>query len=224
MADRHILLDVNTPEDYRQALACWSRKDVPTAAECEEILTAVVPVEERVLRHGRKVAEVACRIGTALVETGLTVDLEALMAGGLLHDIAKGCKDHALAGQQMLIEMGYPRIGEIVGSHTDLQIDETSEITEAEVVHIADKLVAQEDIIGIEKRFEPPLRKWARDPVAMDHIERRRAVAVKLQKKNRGRPVPPPASAVSFLTDRPDRSGKTKSCLRSISKTALGLI
>ena len=186
VADRRILLDVNTPKDYREALVCWSRNDVPTAEECEEILTAVYPVEKRVLRHCRKVAEVAGRIGQALFEKGITLDLEAICAGGLLHDIGKGSKDHALVGQQMLFKMDYPRIGEIVGGHTDLQVDDTSRITEVEVVHLADKLVERDKIIGIKKRFEPPLRKWAHDPLAMGHVKRRLAVAVILQNKIEG--------------------------------------
>ena len=184
VADRHILLDVNTPEDYRKAFVCWSRKDVLTAAECEEILTSVYPVEERVLRHSQKVAEVACSIGAALMEMGVDVDLDVIRAGGLLHDIAKGCKDHALVGQQMLTQMGHPQIGEIVGGHTDLQVEVNSKITEVEVVHLADKLVEKDTtILEIEKRFQPALRKWAHDPVAMGHIKRRLAAAITLQEK-----------------------------------------
>jgi len=79
--------------------------------------------------------------------------------------------------------MGFPKVGEVVGAHTDLYGDQTTRVTESEVVHLADKYVKGDDIISLEQRFQEPLERWRHDSIAMGHIMRRREAAFRLKEK-----------------------------------------
>jgi CTP:molybdopterin cytidylyltransferase MocA len=186
VADRYILQDMDYHADYLKVMAFSKRHDIPTAAECEYILSVIHPVSEKVRRHCRKVALVSECIGRALIEKGVGLNLDSIEAGALLHDLAKGQKEHALVGEKIVSRMGFPNIGRIVGAHTDLSFNEFSAITEAEVVHIADKLVEGDHIISMAQRFQKPLARWGHDAVAVGHIKRRQEIALMLQEKIEG--------------------------------------
>jgi putative nucleotidyltransferase with HDIG domain len=177
VADRHVLFDSDTPDDFAEMTLRWDRYDVPTPAECEAILTVIHPVAERTLRHGRKVADIAERIGQALVASGLQMDLALIRAGALLHDVGKGQKDHAERGAAMIADLGFARVSRIVGAHTNLVPDPEGRIAETEVVFMADKVVRGDTVIPIAERFAEPLERWADDPSAVAIIEQRRQVA-----------------------------------------------
>jgi CTP:molybdopterin cytidylyltransferase MocA len=183
VADQHILQDMDYHVDYLQVVDDSKHYDIPTAAECEYILSAIYPVSEGVRRHCKKVALVAKSIGQALVARGVDLDINVIEAGALLHDLAKGQKDHAIVGERAISRMGFPTIARIVGAHTDLSFDEYAPITEAEVVHLADKYIEGDRIISVERRFQKPLDRWRHDPVALGHIEKRRKIAFILKEK-----------------------------------------
>lgn len=183
VADRHILQDMDYHEDYLWVVENNKRHDIPTKEECDYILSVLYPVPERVQRHCKKVARVAMHIGRALIARGVDLDLGVIEAGALLHDLAKGQKDHAAVGERLISQMGFPKIGEVVGAHTDLYGDQATRVTESEVVHLADKYVKGDDIISLEQRFQEPLERWRHDPIAKGHIMRRREAAFRLKEK-----------------------------------------
>lgn len=183
VADRYIHQDMDYHEDYLSVVEYNKSHDIPTAAECDYILAVICPVSERVRRHCKKVALVANNIGQALVSRGADLDLRIIEAGALLHDLAKGQKDHAIVGEALVSQMGFPRIGQVIGAHTDLSLDETSPVTESEVVHLADKCVKGDRIISMEQRFKGHLDRWGHDPIAMGHIIRRQEAAFALREK-----------------------------------------
>jgi hypothetical protein len=79
--------------------------------------------------------------------------------------------------------MGFPKIGRVIGAHTDLSLDESDPVTESEVVHLADKCVKGDRIISMEQRFQEPLERWGHDAIAIGHIIRRREAAFLLKEK-----------------------------------------
>jgi putative nucleotidyltransferase with HDIG domain len=174
VADEAIHMDMDTPADYDALLALASRRDIPTAAECEAIL-AGQHVAKSVIRHTRKVAEVAHRLAYTLASTGLDLNLELVRAGALLHDLAKGQPSHASAGASILRAMGFAKVAEIVAAHTDLAT--YSKLDESAIVYLADKLVRGEEEVTITERFQPALDRLGNDPVALQAAHRRKDAA-----------------------------------------------
>ena len=55
---------------------------------------------------------------------GAGLDEDLVLAGSLLHDVARQQPEHARAGADLLKKEGYPRVADIVAQHMD--IDEVS--------------------------------------------------------------------------------------------------
>jgi molybdenum cofactor cytidylyltransferase len=175
VADEAIHMDMDSPADYASRLALAVRRHIPTAAECEAIL-AIHNVAPKIVRHCRKVAEVASVIAEALADRGLALDRELSCAGALLHDIAKGQPGHAQAGAALLRSMEFSRVAESVASHMEPDLTR-EEIGEPEVVFLADKLVRGESYVGLEERFRPALARFQDDHGALGAARRRLSVA-----------------------------------------------
>ncbi|MBI5784425.1 MAG: NTP transferase domain-containing protein [Rhodocyclales bacterium] len=167
VADQSILLDMDTPEDHARLAARAAHHLLPSVAECEAMLE-MQGVGEPLRRHCRAVAAVA----TALAGRLPGVDPQLVMAGGLLHDIAKGQPAHAEAGAARVAQLGYPAVAEIVGKHMDF--DFTGGLPDAAaVVFIADKLVREDRRVQLASRFQPAIDRYAGQPDALAAARRR---------------------------------------------------
>ena len=181
--DESILLDMNTLDDYHQLQAKWRRYDIPTSRECEVLLNTTFPVEKGVYDHSHLVARLALLMGTALNDAGCSLDLDLILAGALLHDIAKGTTHHAVAGGRILREMGYLRVADIAASHVDIVIHEEEEINESEVVYVSDKMVLGDQYVAdLRPRFEAKLREFSHAPDIQENINRRLENALRIQR------------------------------------------
>ncbi len=175
VCDQGIHMDMDTPADYNELRALAEDRDIPTRAECEAILAAQF-VELPQVRHSRKVAEMAERITLALKRSGLSLNLELVRAGALLHDLAKGQPDHAAVGASLLRSMDFPRIATVVGAHTELDYSGGS-LDESAIVYLADKLVRGDSLVTLEQRFQPALARFSNDPQTLSAVRGRMATA-----------------------------------------------
>ena len=204
IADENILFDIDTPDDYQKMLVKWQRYGIPTMEECEVILSKLQsPDKEKLIKHCRAVAGLAVFIAQELNETvcqspaghfevtdisncnrldGI-LDLDLVIAAGLLHDLAKGQPNHAAAGAEILIRMGFPSVAEAVASHTDIIVSEDENVNFKEVVYLSDKLVQGDAVVLPEVRFEKMLDKYAGDPPVRSKIENRLQNAMYIKKK-----------------------------------------
>jgi molybdenum cofactor cytidylyltransferase len=151
--DGNILFDIDTPEDYTALLERFRRREVPTDEECDVILNDICKVSPDRTKHSLKVAEVAAAVGRALNASGHEIDMEAVRAAALLHDIAKGRQKHDQAGGLVLWESGFGKVGDIVAVHTDLATGNLGLSLEAKTVYLADKLVKDERLVSLEERY-----------------------------------------------------------------------
>jgi HD superfamily phosphohydrolase YqeK len=122
------------------------------------------------------VAEVAERIALALACRGLSLNLELVRAGALLHDLAKGWPDHAVVGADLLRSMDFPRVATVVGAHTELDFS-GGQLDESAIVYIADKLVRGESVVTLDQRFAPALARFSDNPLALRAAQSRMATA-----------------------------------------------
>ena len=170
VADEGVLLDMDTPDDYRRLAVRAHRRDVPSAAECEAILE-LHAVAEPIRRHGRAVAAVAQAIARHLAG----VDARLVTAAALLHDIVREQPAHAAAGARLITGLGYPRVAGLVARHMDFgaAAEDTDPTGAAAVVFIADKLVREDRRVALAERFGPAFVRFAGQPDALAAAQRK---------------------------------------------------
>ena len=169
--DHGSIMDSDTPEAYARLLQEAGQRRCPDRVRCEEILRFFVK-DKSLLAHSRAVAELAYEMAG---KTGL--DVELCYAGGMLHDVAKGLKNHAEAGADCLHDLGYERIASLARTHTELPAEYLETVNENLIVFLADKMVRGSERVTIDARFAPKREKFRNDPEAMKAFERRYALA-----------------------------------------------
>lgn len=145
----------------------------PSPSECLELLEQY-QVPHHIRAHARQVCRVAQVLGTALVATGIPINLPLLTAGALLHDIAKAATlknggNHAAVGAAWLAGLGYPAVAEIIAQHVCLRQDPATIETpgEIELVNYADKRVRHTDIVSLAARFADLRHRYGTTPEAL---------------------------------------------------------
>lgn len=169
--DQAVLMDMDTQDDY-QNLLCYEARNAPTNEECLAIMR-LNEVPEPIIKHCEAVEKMASALYAEIASLGQGIDKNSLSAAALLHDIARREKNHAFVGAQKLRAMGYERIGEIVETHMDIDVDEKAALTARELLFLADKLVSEDEVCGYEKRFLKALKKCEGNPEAQQNITKR---------------------------------------------------
>lgn len=177
VADQNIHFDVDTPGDLAEAQRRAARLDIPAPGEAEALLE-LFGAGERGLAHGRGVARAACALARALNMRGYALDLALIEAAALLHDIAKGAAGHEQVGASLLEGLGFGRVAWAMAAHRDIAPESAPEITERELVYLADKLVRGSARVSIQARFQEKLDAFADDPEVSAAIRRRLANAL----------------------------------------------
>jgi len=162
---------------------------IPTRAEALRILQEV-GCSRDVIAHCRAVARLAIKIGENCRVRGLSVNLELVEVGALLHDVGRALThgvDHAVIGAKIAESRGLPRsITRIIARHMGAGItaDEAKRLglpnmdlipktLEEKIVAYADKRVEGSHYVGIEET----IRNYA-DELGPQHpaIQRLRAL------------------------------------------------
>jgi CTP:molybdopterin cytidylyltransferase MocA len=182
--DKGILLDADTPEDFASLDHRLSRSTIGDRDEA--LALARLQLSEQGLAHGLAVARVAVVLGEELIRYGVEIDCDLLHNAALLHDIAKGRPHHEHEGAKMLIELGLAGLADIVAGHKDAVSPFSDQLTEREVVCLADKLVRGPVRVSIRQRFNEKLVMYADDPAACSAIHRRLENALALQSRVEG--------------------------------------
>lgn len=170
VADSGTLLDLDHPEDYEQALACFDAA-YPNERECRQ-LWAMRGLPEHIAEHCRAVARVAEVLCARLnARSGVAALNPALVWGAALtHDIGKGTKRHEIAGANLLRSHGFHAAANIVAEHFDLTLPPEQPITEKEVVFLADKLVRCQSPVALDARYLEKLAAHRHEPGAEQAI------------------------------------------------------
>lgn len=179
--DQGILMDFDTPKSHRRLQSYCREGGIPTAAECRAIWLRF-DVPEEVTAHCRMVAELARILAVQLNRVGMNLNLELTTSGGLLHDFAKGQPRHADTGARMLREMGYARVAEIVENHTDLG-ESVQFLSEAGLVHLADKYVRRDKLVSMDERFGEALERhpWMSEKIT-ERLNKARSIGEQVKK------------------------------------------
>lgn len=149
---------------------------VPSITQCL-VLIERYGMLENIQEHSHLVARVADAIICGLEEsercTEKTADRSLVLAGALLHDIAKticlegGCR-HDEEGMKICREHGFPEVGRIVRGHILLEDFAREDYRRGrfpaqEIVYYADKRVRHNEIVTLQQRYEYIIDIYSRE-------------------------------------------------------------
>jgi molybdenum cofactor cytidylyltransferase len=205
--DLSILMDMDTEDDYRR-LSRFAAVDEDSAPSRDDALylLSLLDTPDHVVRHCCAVSATAQAMACALAPSAPALDIGLVSAAGLLHDMARTSGRHDLVGGTLLSNLGLRRLAAIVGAHMVLPADllESTDLKEAHLVYLADKLVDEDQVVGLEERTSRALRK-ARDsdagPQALESLVARMQAARAIQDR------------VEALLDRPLAEVLTRTAL-----------
>ena len=177
--DEGIHLDADTPADLDGLQRRLARISIPNRLEIDALAGQLLT--KKGLAHSQLVCRAATALACELSDQGCTLDLDLIYGGAMLHDVAKGQPRHEIRGAEMLAALGLKEIASIAAAHMDLEISPTGELTEKEVVCLADKFISGTRRIGIEKRYVEKLKIFAGDQKICREIlgRKERALALK---------------------------------------------
>ncbi len=182
VTDESVLLDMDVPADYELLQAHLAWRKVPTLVECQRLLHEV-GVDQRIWEHCHHVAGLAVALTRQLHQAGTMLDEALVLAGALLHDVARQQPDHARVGASLIRERGYPRVAEVVAVHMDMEVASDQSISEAQVVYLADKMIKGSHMISITERLADLAKKYQGDPEALMAASRRLLQAQQIKMK-----------------------------------------
>ena len=117
---------------------------------------------------------------------------ELVIAGALLHDIAKsqcineGCQ-HAQTGEAICLDLGYPEVAEMVRNHVNLpglrpEAYQRNTFTGPELVYYSDKRVKHDGIVSLDERLAYILDKYSDSPEWEKNIHANFRMCAELEK------------------------------------------
>ena len=179
--DRAILMDADTQSDYERLQEKYNKIDIPDRQECLSMINANLEGEETIKAHLQLVAETSRRLAEAveanqakqrqLHKISVNLDYNLIMAGALLHDIKRKEENHAGAGAQLLLSLGFPKVADIVSQHINLATPLPAYLTEVQIVYLADKLCNSASLeLDYGRRFR---KKMEKNPEGRNEILRR---------------------------------------------------
>lgn len=165
-----------------EAAICDTSAPVPSLEECV-VLWDKYAMFPHIGEHSRQVALVASWLGAQLERQGVHVNRPLVLAGALLHDLAKTYTighggSHAQLGAGWVVkETGNYRLAQVVYHHVhwpwELDIENESMLAPLLVLY-ADKRVKHGNIVSLEERFEDLIKRYgvnetARRNIALSH-------------------------------------------------------
>ena len=145
---------------------------IPARQECYRIMHAM-QMMDHIVCHSLQVCRIALFLSDSLKAD---IDRGLVQAAALLHDITKTRglqtrENHAETGKQLLVDMGYPEVGAIVGQHVLLDEYFSSDSpTEAEIVNYADKRVVHDKVTTLSQRIEYIMGRYGTEPERRGYI------------------------------------------------------
>ena len=118
-----------------------------------------------IVEHSIQVMHVSLAI-TDNLKRGVSVNRDMVVAAALLHDITKTRslvtkERHDASGGELLRELGFPSIAEIVEQHVIIQnINMQGSLEEREIVYYADKRVLHDTIVAIDERVHDLIQRY----------------------------------------------------------------
>lgn len=149
---------------------------IPTRNECLRLI-ADTEMMAHILLHSKQVSRVALFLTDRLNAINFNLNRELVFAAALLHDITKTRsittkENHAQSGAELISELGYPEVGDIVGQHVHLHnFRPQAPPNETEIVNYADKRVLNDNVVSLNERMDYIVERYAETPTHLKRIQ-----------------------------------------------------
>jgi uncharacterized protein len=183
---------------------------LPSKKECFALIYQM-KMPQHIINHSIQVTRVAIYLTdhlTLINKNKLNRDL--ILSAALLHDITKPRsfetgENHAETGGQLLRNLEYPEVGDIINQHVRLQIYNGFNVfpNEAEVVNYSDKRVLHEKIVSFSARMQYIIDRYGQDAENREKITRLWNKSIELQKKIFSYLPFPPDDLTEMMKDFP---------------------
>ena len=130
--------------------------------ECAELFKKY-NTPAHVIGHCKAVSFVATTITRKLNEHGFNFDIALVEGAALAHDVARTSDRHDLVGAQILREHGFADEADIIELHMKYKLNSFENITETDLVCLGDRLVIEDNYVGLDKRMEYVINKVPKD-------------------------------------------------------------
>mgnify|MGYP003803389707 CR=1 FL=1 len=160
---------------------------IPSRAECYRLIE-----EHRMLPNIREHSELVMRVALAIADnlrTGVRVNRDLVAAAALLHDITKtrslSTKEkHDITGANLLRDLGYARVGEIVRAHVLFSnFIEDGPLEDREIVYYADKRVMHATIVSVHERVADLVARYGKTPEIIERITANKRLILAIEGK-----------------------------------------
>lgn len=131
---------------------------IPSEDDCFKLIKKM-EMMDHIIAHSVMVSKVTRFLCSRLMNSSHSIDIRLATRAALLHDITKTRsfqthEIHSHTGGQLLSDMGYPEIGDIIRQHVLLDTyEEETTICESEIVNYSDKRVLHDKIVPLEERL-----------------------------------------------------------------------
>lgn len=151
---------------------------IPSVETCFKLMDAY-DMPPHIRRHSIMVERIARLLASEIVRQGLTLSLEKVTAGALMHDIAKAiCLEtgevHSVKGREICFRHNLDEIAQIVAEHVVLKdYRPGGPITEKEIVYYSDKRVNHDAVVSLEERLQYLLGRYGNGEKDLEQAIRR---------------------------------------------------
>ena len=166
------------------------RDRIPSPEECDELM-AKYSMLPNIVAHSRQVMRVSLAI-TDNVKKGVAINRDMIIAAALLHDITKTRslktrEPHDQSGGELLRELGFVSIGEIVKQHVILlDFDPKARLKESEIINYADKRVMHDRIVSLAERVQDLIQRYGATEEIKNRIQQNEIQVIAIEKKIAG--------------------------------------
>lgn len=161
---------------------------VPTLDECYELIKQYNMLDN-IIRHSEQVMRVAMALVENLKDPGI-IQQDLVRTSALLHDIAKtrtiGTREmrHDLIGGQMMRDLGYDAIAEVVDSHVVFEgFKPDGDLEAREIVFYADKRVMHDRIVSIDDRVDDLVKRYGINQHIITLITENKNFVIEVERK-----------------------------------------
>ena len=166
-----ILYDMDTQEAYKALLEFYRTHKYPNEEQCRRILDRE-GTPSHIIKHCMAGTETALLIAEELNRHGMFLSIPLIRASGSLHDVLRMKPDHAEEGARLMLDYGYPEVADIIKDHMDYQHPlPVYDITEKDIICLADKFRQEDKLVTLEQRLAPVLLRFKDDLEAVQAIE-----------------------------------------------------
>ncbi|MBT3386458.1 MAG: HDIG domain-containing protein [Desulfobacula sp.] len=133
--------------------------NVPSKKECFRLIKKMTMMDH-IIDHSIMVSNVALFLSLELKKHSHAIDYRLATSAALLHDITKTRsfdtkENHSETGCRMLIELGYPEVGDVIRQHVILDsYRNNSSVSVQEIVNYSDKRILHDKVVSLNKRLE----------------------------------------------------------------------